>query len=475
MKRRVARVVIACGLVASVVDCGPTSTAGAPSSDGPTGSLSMALRTEMNGFAYRLRGAIFDISGPQAVTIRSDDDPDAVSIEVTLRIGDYQIRLADGWQLERSTPSGSFEAVVAQLASENPRTFTIQAGRSSPVSFQFRIPGTGTLDLSIQVIDESIADGGAGDGVAACIPDSRFDFTNGIDDDCDGLIDEDEVACDGQLDLQSMDPNDGARALGLCRTTSTGGGDWGVISARWTLPDGQNVPAQDQSQFHRGHGLLPDFGPAVSPRQGVRLLALSTGAARSSTQPGFVVPADQGLDKRFTSAAPAGFPLPAGACPMAGVPHDAAALELTLRVPLNAEGFSFDFDYYASDWPQFVCQAVNDVFAAIINPPPAGALAGNVVFDANQNPVSVNGVLGVCSCDGGACDGPRAQPCAHGEQLIGTGFEGHAATGWSTSRVPAVPGSIVTVRFLIYDSQDGNADSTVLLDNFRWLPLAGAT
>ena len=44
----------------------------------------------------------------------------------------------------------------------------------------------------------------------------------------------------------------------------------------------------------------------------------------------------------------------------------------------------------------------------------------------------------------------------------------HAATGWLTTRARVTPGSIVRLRFAIWDSADGNLDSTVLIDDFHW-------
>jgi hypothetical protein len=54
-------------------------------------------------------------------------------------------------------------------------------------------------------------------------------------------------------------------------------------------------------------------------------------------------------------------------------------------------------------------------------------------------------------------------------ELAGTGFESNAATSWLTTKAPVPPGSIIKLRFGAYDSGDGIFDSTVLIDNFRWL------
>ena len=149
--------------------------------DQPTGSMSIALRAEANGLTYRLRDAVFDVTGPEQATLRTDD-PDARLIERPLRAGSYEVRLTDGWRLERSSSAG-FQGVVALLSSDNPRSFTIEQGRTSGLVFQFRIPGTGLLSLSIEVLDETLADAGAesdtAPGLDAGGPDTVIPATDG--------------------------------------------------------------------------------------------------------------------------------------------------------------------------------------------------------------------------------------------------------------------------------------------------------
>jgi hypothetical protein len=52
---------------------------------------------------------------------------------------------------------------------------------------------------------------------------------------------------------------------------------------------------------------------------------------------------------------------------------------------------------------------------------------------------------------------------------MNTGFEGHAGTSWLTTTAPVEPDTVVTLTLMIYDSGDGSLDSTVLVDNFRWV------
>ncbi len=63
------------------------------------------------------------------------------------------------------------------------------------------------------------------------------------DEDCDGQEDEPPEICDTNLVIDTADPMDGARAIGLCKV-STAPTEWGVADAQWTLPAG-NAPPSD--------------------------------------------------------------------------------------------------------------------------------------------------------------------------------------------------------------------------------------
>src|SRR4029078_5444343 len=77
---------------------------------------------------------------------------------------------------------------------------------------------------------------------------------NGIDEDCSGTPDDAEVDCDTSLKSKSKDPFDGAKALGLCKKADPDGREWGVVDAKYVLPDGK--PLDDMM----GVGILKEFG-----------------------------------------------------------------------------------------------------------------------------------------------------------------------------------------------------------------------
>ncbi len=275
------------------------------------------------------------------------------------------------------------------------------------------------------------------------------------------------ATCDSGLALDSHDPLDAAKALGLCD---------GVVAARWVMPDGSAPPVTDK--FDLGHGLLGGFGENIMPREGHQLVAISSGTARQPGDMGFQSP--QGFDKEYGGMHPMGFPKESPACPgiVTGPVRDAIALELVLKAPDWAKGLAFDFDFYTYEWPDFVCSTYNDFFVSLLSPIPAGQTDGDISFDTMGNPISVNSAfVSVCGCSGGppCMAGGKTFNCTAGKaELIGTGFQSgttdHAATSWLTTTAPVEPGSTITLRLAIYDSGDPQLDSTTLLDKFRWLP-----
>jgi hypothetical protein len=299
------------------------------------------------------------------------------------------------------------------------------------------------------------------------------------DDDCNGLIDEIVPLCDTGLALAAADPLDAAHAIDLCKVSS-GPKSWGIAGSAWVLADGAPLPT-DPAQlagYHLGHGILGEFGPNSPAKRGKNLLALSSGTARRPTDPDYQ--SVTGFDKGYSSGAPPGYPLDSPSCPgvVSGGPRDAVALEIKLRVPSNVSGFSFYHSLFSRSWPDRVCSVFNDTFVVLQSPPPAGAISGNISFDAQNLPLTLNGMSVVaCDCAAPPClappMGPTQKPytCPLGPALLtGTGFEGSAATGWLWTQAPVKPGSEFTLRFALWDGEDGLFDTTVLLDAFRWIP-----
>jgi hypothetical protein len=296
---------------------------------------------------------------------------------------------------------------------------------------------------AIEVI--GTASDGAGGGSGEYVP---------ADEDCDGTPDNVAQPCDASLALPGSDAMDGARAIELCKMAATAT-DHGVISATWVRANG--TPANVNQHM----GILNDLGPNVLPRAGGRVLAISSGTARDALDAGY-----QGGSATFNGAGtpPPGFPQDVSGCAGASNINDDVALELNLRAPTNATGYSFDFKFYSNEYPEWVCTSFNDQFIALVNPAPEGSLNGNISFDSQSNPVSVNvAFFDVC------------QGCALGTaELQGTGFgDGEGGTGWLQTLAPVTGGQTLSIRFAIWDTGDTALDSTTIIDNFKWVANGG--
>jgi hypothetical protein len=316
---------------------------------------------------------------------------------------------------------------------------------------------------------------------------------NGVDEDCDG---EDSMkaapACDGLLMADSSDPEHAANALGICARETRASNLPGLIEATWSRLDGGTKLGDGRQVW-----LSERFG-TLAAREGRRLLVLSTGVARDLRDSAYtpdcdslgVVHASEGWVGGATP--PEGYPRDESRCPKgtgsgstAPKAFNDVVLELTLRAPSNARSFSFDSFFFTQEYPDFVCSPYNDFFVVFVDPAPAGHDDGNVLFDSEGDTIGVNtGLLAVCKeASGGRVT--REVPCEAGPDLLkDTGFGagesrcaskfttdrdlGGAGTGWLHTDVPVKPGKLVTLRFVLWDSQDPLLDSTVLLDNFQW-------
>lgn len=278
------------------------------------------------------------------------------------------------------------------------------------------------------------------------------DGSESTDENCNGEIDETAAACDEGIALDDNDPMSAAHAIDLCQAAT--GGSHGIISAKYSRANGAAIGGTRQ------YGIQASFGDNVPPQRGGSMLALSSGAARTPGQSDSCGMAT--CTSNWGGTAPAGFPQDVPGCSGSAAINDDVALELKLRAPANATGYSFDFMFYSFEYPEYICTAFNDQFIALVDPPPPGSINGNIAFDSQTNPVSVN----IAYFD--VCEGCPAGTAA----LEGTGFDSWddaGATTWLRTQAPIEGGAEFTIRFTIWDTGDTALDSTVLIDNFQWL------
>ena len=324
---------------------------------------------------------------------------------------------------------------------------------------------------------------------------------NALDDDCDGDIDEVLATCDEDIDRDSQDAMDFARALDLCRVTEEEPADpadrtWGVISADLSRADGMGAP------FAVQHVITGQFGDQIDPERGANMIGLSTGHAADAddTVPSYV-PFQPGADLGTASPAPAdwldanggAFPNPLG-CeePWSADANDSIMLTLRVRAPTNANSFRVRMQFFSAEYPEWVCSSFNDFFVALVDSTADNPADKNIaIYDdgMDQWPVGVNLVMVAdglfTQCESGAVGCATTTQADYGgclgtALLTGTGFDEPdngceppqsmtgGGTGWLSMSGNVTPGEILELRLAIWDSSGHIFDSMVLLDDWRW-------
>lgn len=326
---------------------------------------------------------------------------------------------------------------------------------------------------------------------------------DGIDNDCDGTVDNPvTTSCSAADKLAAVTALDVAKAMDLCQLTTASPPlsqkIWGVISATQLHSDGTvptGNPANQNTNIwcvqNKQTAVKTKFGTGgVVPTKNGTLAVISTGMARDAADPGWVVP----VNGTFASSSVLHFsPLPAGplgvylaahggnvlpgqcgtaTCPVTQWPNDTANdsvdIQLQIRVPTNAQGFSYDFRLFSGEYHTFQCSSYNDYYLALLTSLVPGIPPDhNISFDALHNAVSVNNSF-FQDCGG---NGKGCGTCPYGTaSLAGTGFDQvqGGATEWLTTDAPVVPGEIMTLDLTVFDVGDHWLDTLILLDNFRW-------
>ena len=328
-----------------------------------------------------------------------------------------------------------------------------------------------------------------GDGIGACgdccetkevcpFPKEAWDAENP-----EQLCEYEEIIydCDSEIQQDSTDPYDYAKAIGICQTTTEDSNEWGLISAKISTPTGNSSDVHDKS-----NALLSALGNLIRPKEGKLMLGLSSGQV---TDPftGYTTlgnysgaPADwlEANDGKFP-AAPA---CEEGHSGTQGGVRNAVMLTMKIKAPKSARSFRFNIYFLTEEYPMWICSQYNDFFIALLDseytssdPTLQNPTDKNLAMDASGNPVGINlapaGLFTQCK----NYNGNNAQnyhvevtSCTGTDELKKTGFESHGGTGWLTTRGNVVGGEIITLRLAIWDLNDAQYDSLVLIDNFRW-------
>jgi len=165
-------------------------------------------------------GELYRVDLP-SVTLASVDETIDINmsgqeeIDVSLREGEWSLSIGEGWALYKNV-AGEWVEVEAELVSENPQAITIEGGMTTQAVLRFDAEQVaidfqeGDLNIGIDIndtpteVDEdqdgfTIEEGDCNDQDATINPDS-MDVCDGLDNNCDGEIDEhteDEIINDG--------------------------------------------------------------------------------------------------------------------------------------------------------------------------------------------------------------------------------------------------------------------------------------
>jgi len=327
---------------------------------------------------------------------------------------------------------------------------------------------------------------------------------NGIDDDCDGVVDNPIETCDTSIASDTSDAKDFAKAMDICRTTTQTDANWGLLDASLTFADGTGSPASKQ------HAVRPKYGTNMVPLRGSSLVLLSTGAAGGAgdTNPSFEDPG--GSSGAGTSSPfPADFyaahsnvlpNAPGCPAPSGSLAEDPVMLTLTIRAPTNAKSFTLRASFFTSEFPEWVCSPYNDFFVVLLdsayagqNPNPTDKNLA-VVHEQQDIPVGVNLAFGntglFTQCVNGTlgCEGSNTgtiNTCVSAAELTGTGLDQAAVglcdgnslegggTGWLAITGNVVGGEVITLRVALWNTSDETNQSLVTLDRFEWSDAIG--
>ncbi|MEY2936868.1 MAG: hypothetical protein RL033_7617, partial [Pseudomonadota bacterium] len=255
-----------------------------------------------------------------------------------------------------------------------------------------------------------------------------------------------------------------------CKVAS--GNSWGIVSASFVRADGVTA-CTDTKQYN----IRSSFGAGNLPTEGKKMAVFSSGTARVPGETGYVAPNGTGYNANTSSTPKYAIPSATG-CNAGQAGYDSCGLKLVLKTPTNAHSFGYNFNFFTSEYPEWLCTSYNDAYAAFYEGVLNTSVNKNISFDSGNNPVSVNnGLFGI---PGGW------PPLATGLHALlnGTGFDGvctnptnstwllpsicGGSTGWLQTTAPVKPGEQISVIFNVWDTGDHQWDSTVMLDRFQW-------
>ncbi|MBK8252299.1 MAG: putative metal-binding motif-containing protein [Polyangiaceae bacterium] len=295
---------------------------------------------------------------------------------------------------------------------------------------------------------------------------------NGKDDDCNPATPDVGIPpdCPSSSKKSAVTPLDLAAAFDLCLVAPENPPQAqktpGIVAAQFRLADG-TVPSEPTlNAMQNAQTAVLEYYGIHSPLVGPTFAGLSTGAMRDETDPTFL-PTNPGTAYGSLTSAPVeylaanGGVLPPPWAPPASTAYDSVLLRLAIRMPTNVNTFRYSFRFFTAEYQLPNC-GQNDFFLALFNgqwaflPPDK-----NIAVDNTFNPISAQ------SCFFPSCVTPSCTSCPAGASaLTSTGM--FSAIEWQTVDVGVIPGELVNFDLTIFDVENAEVDSAVLLDGFEW-------
>ncbi len=137
-----------------------------------------------------------------------------------------------------------------------------------------------------------------------------------------------------------------------------------------------------------------------------------------------------------------------------GEANDYVEMRFELDVPPDVISFSYDFAFFSVEYPDYFGSVFNDMYVGWLE---SELWTGNISFDAQGNPISLNAGFLDFKDDGGNL-----------AEFDNTCMKQHAGTNWLTTTAGVSPDEHITVVFAIFDLSDSILDSYAFIDNFAW-------
>ncbi|MBI2388673.1 MAG: putative metal-binding motif-containing protein [Deltaproteobacteria bacterium] len=339
-------------------------------------------------------------------------------------------------------------------------------------------------------------------------PDAYDFLEDGVDNDCDGTVDNPVTEC--AATPGSTDPMQFARAADLCTQRSKSkkyGGtfdpvfkvEFGKISAGF----GSSTTKMEATK------ILSQFGDN-KPRKGTTLFGMQSGPILAEkpreSKPIDMLPVQNACAAMGLKDADCKSLTTGSSIPISASVQDFQEVRMFIRVPSNAKAMVFDFAFFSTEFSEYWNSPFNDAFFALVTSKKVAGL--NVAKDSKGKALTVNsGFFQLCPAPPGPAglvkpEALSAAPCvgvdgapAATPPILGTlkktFFDGEGigstddtisaggdagtskhiyggGSGWLSTKFEVEPGESMVVRFMVHDTSDGALDSAAIVDNIRW-------